>query len=173
MSKFSNYYGYVESEATSFVDEYFEEALEQVKDGSTDMNDFINDSRLHEWCDNDFIYVGLSESADILEQSNEVEEDSGLWEGQEPREAIQTQAFFTYRNDMNFEISDQLKEKLDEKLTEIEEELESLRERFEEFEDAEYDDLSPSKQEECDELEEQIGNLESDLANIEEAIESL
>jgi hypothetical protein len=41
----------------------------------------------------------LKEAAELLDQLDEHEEtDEGLWDGQSPREAISTQAAYTYRN---------------------------------------------------------------------------
>jgi hypothetical protein len=41
----------------------------------------------------------LSEAAELLDDLSKFEEtDTGLWEGQEPRRAIATQAAFTYGN---------------------------------------------------------------------------
>jgi hypothetical protein len=140
-SKFENYYGYVEEEARRFVDEYLEESLESIEEGNTDMHMFIDDYRLHEWCDNDFIYVGLSDSAEILEQSNDVEEDSGLWEGLEPREAIKTQAFFTYRSDMYFEVKELFESELEDKIESLQNEYSSLEEDLEEAGDDEREEI--------------------------------
>ena len=100
MGKFSNYHQYVREQARNFRNEYINELLDEIHEGSTDAYEFIQDSKLHEWCDNDFIYVGLLDSAEILDQSDYVETDFGLWDGQEPRDAIETQAFYTYRRDL-------------------------------------------------------------------------
>lgn len=162
MSKFDNYYGYVEVEAVNFVDNYFEEVLDEIKDGDTDMQSFIDDSRLHEWCDNDFIYVDLLDSAHILDQSDSVETDSGLWEGQQPMDAIQTQAFFTYRNDMYHEIKRVFNEKLNEKVEELQNqwsELEEVQDFAYEPEDDEYQGDEEELQEKLDEIDEFIDNL--------------
>ena len=99
MGKFSYYYEYVEKQADDFTDEYFDYVTEKIKEGQTDIYTIIEEN-VHEWCDNDFIYVNLLDSAEILDQSEEIEMDRGLWEGQEPRDAIQTQAFYTYRRDL-------------------------------------------------------------------------
>ena len=104
MGQFANYKEYIENEAKSFVNEYENELLDEVKNGNTDVYEFVNDYRVYEWIDNDFIYVDLIDSAEILEQSDNVETDYGLWEGKEPAEAIKTQAFFTYRNDLSSKV---------------------------------------------------------------------
>src|SRR5690606_5710707 len=131
MGQFSNYSEYVESEAKTFVDEYEEDLMSRIKDGDTDIHEFVHDYRLHEWVDNDFIYVDLIDSAEILEQSDNVETDSGLWEGQEPREAIKTQAFFTYRNDLGYVIMDKIESLLQLKLDDTTSIIEELEEELE------------------------------------------
>ncbi len=52
----------------------------------------------------------LTTCARILDLSRNVEEDSGLWEGKEPAEAIATQAFFTTRSDLYYRVEELLKE---------------------------------------------------------------
>jgi hypothetical protein len=157
MSKFENYYGYVQTEAKSFVDEYIDEAVEYIRDGNTDMHDFLNDEKIHTWVDNDFIYVDLLDSAHILDQSDNVETDWGLWEGQEPRKAIETQAFFTYRTDLYIEVKDLMEAELEGHKADIETELVSLQESLEEDEDNE-------------ELQEQIDLLETLIEQFDDAI---
>lgn len=52
----------------------------------------------------------LLEAATLLDQLDDFEEtDSGLWEGQAPREAISTQAAFTYGNAVASEFDDLMK----------------------------------------------------------------
>lgn len=192
MSKFEHYYNYVGEEAKSFVEEHLDEAIKEILDGDTDMNQFIDDYRLHEWVDNDFIYHNLTDSAHILDQSNNEETDSGLWEGQEPREAIQTQAFFTYRTDMYLEIKELLKEELIdkkngyEKLVEkMEKEIDALKEVIKKNEnklnsmDVEkdgYDELEMKINdltEKLDELEEKFNEVEEQITFFETAIDDL
>jgi len=157
MSQFENYYGYVGEEADSIVSEYKQEAIELVLDGGSydDLCQFFQDSRVHEWADNDFIYVDLLDSAQILDQSDEVETDSGLWEGQEPREAIKTQAFFTYRRDLEITV-----------IEKMESELQNERERLE-IKLGEEQNALEHLDEESDEYEEQ----EEKIADIEQQIE--
>lgn len=163
MGQFSNYYEYVEKEAKSFVEDNELDLIDEIEDGNTDVNEYIHDYRLHEWVDSDFIYVDLMDCAEILEQSNEVETDSGLWEGLEPRKAIETQAFFTYRNDLGFEVESQFKDILERKLEEVESDLDELRE---EWNDEKDEVKSDAIQEDIDNLEEFIGYLEDAIDSI-------
>lgn len=167
MSEFKNYYGYIADQAKMFVDEYKEDVFAEVKDGNTDAYDLLNDSRVHEWVDNNFIYVDLIDSAHIIEQSDNVETDYGLWEGQDPQEAIKAMAFFTYRNDLYYAVKELFEEELDSELTNLQEQLTELQERFDNLEDDE------ENEDDRDELKEQIGELEEHIDNFENAIESL
>lgn len=92
-------------------DEIFEEIYQEF-----DLND-----KIHEFLDNGWFSFlreepfeqfnsELTSCAFILDESDEVETDSGLWSGQEPKQAIQTQAFFTVRNDLYFRIEEKVKE---------------------------------------------------------------
>lgn len=163
MGQFTNYNEYVEKEAKSFVEEFEVDLIDEIKDGNTDVHSYVHDYRLHEWVDNDFIYVDLKDSADILEQSDNVETDSGLWEGQEPRKAIETQAFFTYRNDLGEEVMERFKDILERKMSEVDSDLDELREeQADEMDNDKYDEFEP-----------EIEKLESFLEYLEEAIDSI
>lgn len=177
MSKFEYYYEYVASEAESFVSDYLDEAITEVLEGNTDMNMFIDDYRLHEWIDNDFIYVDLLDSAQIIDQSNSVESDSGLWEGQEPTDAIKTQAFFTFRNDMYFEIKEKFELQLDRKKTEIEEEVAEVELRFEHLKEQVEEKneklklIDDSDSREFDLLDTEIVEIDNELEELSEKLE--
>ena len=159
MGQFANYKEYVDNEARSFVDEYEDELLDEIKNGNTDVYEFVNDYRVHEWVDNDFIYVDLTDSAEILEQSDNVETDFGLWEGQEPIEAIKTQAFFTYKNDLSDKVISIFESVLQDKLNEFEERLEKLREEL--------------KSEKDENILKEINKIEEFVKYIEEAIDRI
>lgn len=159
MGQFANYKEYVDNEARSFVDEYEDELLDEIKDGNTDVYEFVNDYRVHEWVDNDFIYVDLTDSAEILEQSDNIETDFGLWEGQEPVEAIKTRAFFTYRNDLSNKVISIFESVLQDKLNELEERLEKLREEL--------------KNEKDENILKEINKIEEFVKYIEEAIDRI
>jgi len=159
VGQFANYKEYVDNEARSFVDEYEDELLDEIKNGNTDVYEFVNDYRVHEWVDNDFIYVDLTDSAEILEQSDNVETDFGLWEGEEPVEAIKTQAFFTYRNDLSNKVISIFESVLQDKLNEFEERLEKLREEL--------------KSEKDENILKEINKIEEFVKYIEEAIDRI
>jgi gas vesicle protein len=163
VGQFANYKEYINNEARSFVDEYEDDLLDEIRNGYTDVYEFVNDYRVHKWVDNDFIYVDLTDSAEILEQSDNVETDSGLWEGQEPIEAIKTQAFFTYRNDLSSEIISVFKSVLQDKLDEFEKRLEELREELKNEQD----------EDNLEEIGNEIDEVEEFAEYIEEAIDRI
>ena len=164
MSEFQNYYGYISDQAKMFVDQYKDEVFGEIREGDTDVDDLLNDSRIHEWVDNDFIYVDLVDSAHIIEQSDNVETDWGLWEGQDPQDAIKSMAFYTYRNDLYYAVKEALEEELDSELSNLQEQLAELQQ---ELEGLDEDDESR------EELEEEIEELEDATNNFEMAIEGM
>jgi len=123
MSK--TYYQSINEMADDFVENYKDELNEIMKENKKKGADYIfneaiyqnwdlND-KLHEWLDSAWYgflrsdwceecNTEFSSCAKLLDESNEVETDSGLWEGQDPKDAIMTQAFFTARTDLSFEI---------------------------------------------------------------------
>ena len=127
------YYQTIEEEAEDFIENYKEEIDEIIKENKEKSNEYIFDEaiyqqwdlidKIHEWLDSgwygflrkdwcDDTNSEFMASAKVLEESEEVETDTGLWEGQEPQDAIRTQAFFTVRQDLYFAIEKLLKEKL-------------------------------------------------------------
>jgi hypothetical protein len=53
-------------------------------------------------CDNESF--SLVESAEILDVSENIEEDHYLWENQNPQDAIKSQAYWTFNNDVVVEL---------------------------------------------------------------------
>jgi len=125
----------IEEEATDFINEHKEKFLEVIKENIDRTEDYIFseaiyqdedlNSMIHEWLDSSWysfmrddafkdFNTEFTTCAIILEWSKEVETDSGLWENQEPKEAISTQAFFSVRNDLYRLIEDKLKELISE-----------------------------------------------------------
>src|SRR5206468_5301847 len=100
MGQFKKYYSYVAKEAAGLFSDYRDELIEEVEQGNTELYTFFDD-HVHYWVDSDMGGCDLTDHAEILEQSDNVESDWGLWDGmKDPRKAIESQAFFTYRNDL-------------------------------------------------------------------------
>ncbi len=128
------YYKLIENEAKNFIEENKEELEKLIKENIEEEAEFIFDEviyqewdlndKIHEYLDgvwygflredvfNEYNTEFLTCSA-ILELSDEAETDTGLWEGAEPQEAIQTQAFFTVKNDLYFKVEELIKELID------------------------------------------------------------
>jgi hypothetical protein len=90
------------SDAWSMAQEFADTMVEQYNDDgriSDDINnDYAGGDSYHHQNHVDKAY-SLKEAAELLDQLDRYEEDdNGLWQGQDPREAISTQAAFTYGN---------------------------------------------------------------------------
>ena len=107
-----------QKEVNDFAKDIFDEIKEEATENEK-FNAWDYDDRIHETIDGSSfaIYMNLQDAAFVVENADNVETDSGLWEGQEPIDAIKTQAFFT----MRWEVT----EKLDELLKELENEIEN------------------------------------------------
>lgn len=108
-----NYLANAESDAKETVDNFKEEILEQLLDNGEASDDLNNDydggDAWHHECHVDKWY-SLHDAAAVLDQLDEFEEtDSGLWEGQDMKEALSTCAAFTYGNAVYSEWTDLIK----------------------------------------------------------------
>jgi hypothetical protein len=110
-----------ESEYKNEVKDLAESCFEELKDtaleeGCFDLWELENHYRLdyviHETVDGSSlaIYMDLHDAADIIEYADNEETDSGLWDGQDPEEAIKTKAFFTLRADVYSKVEEMLKD---------------------------------------------------------------
>jgi hypothetical protein len=187
-SQFENYDSYLQGEAENFFGEYKSDIEEDIKGNKLDVYNYFDD-RVHEWTDTEFSRgIDLVDCALILDQSDNVETDSGLWEGQEPRKAIETQAFFTYRYDLfsavkclteeylqelmdkYLALADDVQSRIDsqnEKIERLTGELEVLDEDEDNYSSTE-DDLNIERIA-LEELEDELEALEDILDNIRES----
>lgn len=97
-----NYLEDAQSDALSTIENFLDETVEQLREKGEASDDLLNDysdgDSYHHENHVDKSYT-LLESAQILDQLHRYEEtDSGLWEGSEPRKAIEIQAAYTYGN---------------------------------------------------------------------------
>ena len=102
MTETTNYLREAADDAADTVRNFADEILEQLLDdgeASDDLlNDYPNGDAWHHECHVDKDY-SLIDSATLIDQLRDFEEnDSGLWEGLEPRRAIAAQAAYTYGN---------------------------------------------------------------------------
>jgi len=98
----TNYYQNARDDAEETVLEFISEIVEDLENNGSASDDLYNDysggDAWHHESHVDRCY-GLSEAAELLDQLSEYcEDDSGLWEGLEPRDAIGRQAAYTYGN---------------------------------------------------------------------------
>lgn len=189
MGKFTDLYSKVEEMAQDLFNENKEDFFEAVRDEGTsfDYYEFFSD-KVHEDVDREFIYTGLVDCAEIIENAQEVETDSGLWDGQEPEDAIKTMAFFTLRNEVMLELRSVISSELDYRKDELAGEIESLdsdanfnkerlekaQERFEEIEDDEqYEDEAEALEGEIDALQAEIDATDEQISDLEEMVNSI
>jgi hypothetical protein len=137
----TNYRDKARSDARDTVDYFSAEIVDQILErgkASTDLlNDYPDGDCYHHESHVDQAY-NLQEAAELLGQLSDHEEtDSGLWEGQSPRDAIATQAAYTFGNAVYSEWFDLIEQ--------INDEAEDIIERF--------DGDAASLQERCDEIE--------------------
>lgn len=173
MSEFKNYYSHVSSVAEDFANQYFDEFLkDHVADGYSKrfgFNSFIgDDGKLTEYIEE----IDLRDAVEILEQSNNVETDSSMWESLEPIEAVESIGFYTFRNDLEIAVKDQFSDLLEEKLDDEQGVLEKFEKQKDELK-ARIDKL----QEEIDAFdsddEDKLDSMESTLEKLEEKFSEL
>jgi hypothetical protein len=130
----------VRVESLNIIKELEAEVLEMIGDGETEF-DYSHrsiDSSFNDTLDQTF---PENKANLILEHSYNVEEDKGLWEDQDPDEARQTQAYHTYKADVN-EVCKEI--------------FEEVRDRYEEINNEVYHDLDSIHS----------GELEPDQTNV-------
>lgn len=169
MSDFKNYFKKLEGDAKDFLDYYFDDFLDDIKGGyGNDYHGMIdgNDGKLHDHIDQE---LDLNEASDILDQCINEETDSGMWNGLPPREAISSQAFWSYKNDILYhEIPKQMKEKLEDILDEKGGKLEGLEQEYDELKE----ELTNIDEDE-EELEEKIETLSEEIDDLQEVIDNI
>lgn len=166
MSEPENYFKNAEDDAREMVSHFMEEIVEQLVDkgkASDDLyNDYSNGDSYHHETHTDRSY-SLLEAAQLFDDLSEHEEtDSGMWEGLEPREAVITQAAYTYGNavmsdwnDFIEKINDEVPDALDDMRAERDAKIEELKERLGEM---------PEDDPEREALGKRIEDLEDDDA---------
>jgi len=91
----------VRKEAVDFIEEMMDEFITAMQnEDDYFFNSDVEDRFFECVCDRAYT---LSDAAFVIENSDNVETDSGLWEGREPAEALETQAAFTFSNDVHCE----------------------------------------------------------------------
>ena len=95
----TNYYDEAKDDASGFINNFQDELVESLMENGEvpTYHSDINESYVYESCG--AYGYSLRESAELLDQLDEFEaDDSGMWDGQSPRDAVSTMATFTYQN---------------------------------------------------------------------------
>lgn len=112
----------IEKEAIDFIDEQSDMLIEGIKDGADfDRNEI--DALDRAWHENitDRAYSD-TDAKFILEESRNVEDDRGLWDGTDPEESLRIQAAYTFSNDVWFkaqELYDDIKATVEDALDDV------------------------------------------------------
>jgi len=157
-------------DAKDTASEYLDTILDKLfanEDVSDDLhNDYAGGDSHHHENHVDKSYT-LQEAADLLDELSDHEEtDNGLWEGQMPRQAISTQAAFTYGNAVISQWRDLIQE------INSDDDLNALRKRLE------WLQTDPTEREEWDEADDPINceladDVETGKAKIKERLEEI
>lgn len=160
----SNYGNTLVNDADLFIGDYYDDLLESIKEGDVrDLHSFMtNDDKLDSIIDS---YFSLREAVDILENCENEECDSTLWMEQEPKQAIQTMAFYSYRNDLIKMVGEMIKDKLQEETANIDEQIDTLQEKV--------DNLSDKEEHEKENLEDKINDLFDYGSNVNNVIDNI
>ena len=165
----SDYRSEAVDDARDTVSEFKDTILEQLlEDGEASkdlLNDYPNGDAYHHESHVDKWY-NLTDAAELIDQLSEHEEtDSGLWEGQQPKEAIGTCAAFTYGNAVYSEWTDLIDELNGEAETIIDDyndQISDAEEALETAETAENDDDEDYDGPSVEEAEEKIDQLKAE-----------
>ena len=165
-----------QGDAADTVENFIDEIVEAIdRHGKADddlMNGYCGGDSYHHENHTDKSY-DLAESVQVLSDLSDFEEtDRGLWEGREPKDAIEAQAAYTYGNGV-YHYFQQLIEKINDAfdlldLDDMEQEAEERRDRLEELEEQRKTDGKLSR----DEYNELRRLRKSKAADSEEAIEA-
>jgi hypothetical protein len=160
----TNYLREAADDAADTVRNFADEILEQLLGDGEASDDLLNDYPGGDaWHHENHVdnWYSLIDAATLIDQLSEFEEtDSGLWEGQQPKEAISTCAAFTYGNAVYSEWRE-LIEKINEEAGNI---IADFEERAAELQD-QIDDLNG----EVDVIEQTGDGMEQDVELITDA----
>lgn len=120
------YDGEVRKEAVDFIEDVFDDVIDAIVDDEDYLfnNSSIDDTFFESVTDRSY---SITDAAFVIENSDNVESDSGLWDGKDPSEALECQAAFTYANDVKSDVEEiyqEIKSVYDEKYDEIYRDLE-------------------------------------------------
>jgi DNA repair ATPase RecN len=137
-SEFINYYERVQEHANDMVDEIYSNLIDDLGEYSNGISFFAwysqNEAFLTEY--NNGMYISLREAVDILEQSQRLCDDEGMYRNAgDCREQVKAMAYYTYRNDLMAEFKLALKSRLEEDIPVYEEQVEKFQELIDTLEE--------------------------------------
>jgi hypothetical protein len=167
----------VEEDAKDFIENHDDVIIEAIAEylespGRSEINLYsmnLDDSFHEEVVDRSY---SLEDAAFIISASDDPESDSGLWEGQEPADALSTQAAYTYGNDVRSRCEAILEEIIEFAEDLYHEDDDELREKFSRYaeleEYRESNNIDPEEREEliklCDELTGKVAPISAENA---------
>ena len=98
------------------AEDFIKEHRDEIKTAIVENREFYDVDELTEAVREEEFYFTLGDAVIVLEESSEVEEDTGLWGGKQPEEALQIKAQFTAQHDLEIavkELYDELKQLFD------------------------------------------------------------
>jgi DNA repair exonuclease SbcCD ATPase subunit len=172
-TKFSDYWGQVESDADLFVRDNWNEIKSAAMDGDYTKRGrktavHLAEENLYEFLDQ---HIDLHEAADILDQCKEEAWDYGMFGHDEPEKTVCSKAFYSFCNDVRNAIRDTIEEKLNELYDEQLKILEGLEEELNQQEEL-LSELEHTL-DENDESEEQVAAIEAKIEEIKQKISEL
>lgn len=135
----------VESEAKDFIDNHEDDIKESILEGNTDIDDVKPHGGLYEdfreECQPSY---DLEDAAFVIKNCDNEESDSGIWEGQEPEDAIISKAIYSFQND----VWEKIREIFEEMVSEYENQIADLEDEHSETEESETVEEDEEKAEE-------------------------
>ena len=161
----------INEEAVGFILEYEEDFQQAIVDGlEFDRNDINSlDENFH--CDIVDRGYSLTDAAFVIENCENEETDSGLWDGQDANTAISTIAAFSFGNDV-WEKCEEIYNGLVERFNEIKEKIKEAYEEDAEDDEIEEDDLVYNEKEIVEEIFKQL-RIEHEIAPVEDVDEQI
>lgn len=172
VSEFKDYNYKVEEVAKDVLEDNINNWVELAGEGNAwDIMEEL-DVATHEAIDREFLSIDLHDCAYILE-NGEVETDSGLWEGLDPIQAVESMAFFTFRNDVFEALKDKVHGELEDYLDLLESESEQIQNDLDEVTELKEDDSEEYNEDEEDELVDEIYELDNRIKEVESVLDEI
>lgn len=172
VSEFKDYNYKVEEVAKDVLEDNINNWVEMAGEGNAwDIMEEL-DVATHDAIDREFLSIDLHDCAYVLE-NGEVETDSGLWEGLDPIQAVESMAFFTFRNDVIENLKDKVHGELEDYLDLLESESEQIQNDLDEVIELREDNSEDYNEDEEDELTDEVADLDTRMREVEFVLDEL